>query len=372
MKALLLAPFLILGIPNTSVASEDISFKVNYKTMSDEFNRSIINANKAKKNNNIDLLCDEISNSVSIITHNQKGLEKFDESRDWNKLKNDLNTKYIEYDCFYGGSKPKNAYYSIAMNRFKAEDYEGAIKELSEAIEIDSSVSKYFNLRGVSKYRLKDYQGAIDDYIKAIDLDPKDEVLYLNRGNALRTVGDYKGSISDFSKAIELKPEQADYYNARGFTKSRAGDKRGAISDYKKATELDPDEELYSENLAIAEEKLKQNEKAKKRKSIKNTNTTKTIVTPTPEQEATCLKAEDFKGCMEYYSQSPKRKGGTGKAILRAIGAGLSGANFNSSGYQSRPNSTGASPTPTLTPYNPKPPTFQKYSNEYNQMWNPR
>ena len=53
--------------------------------------------------------------------------------------------------------------------------------------------------------------------------------------------------------------------------------------------------------------------------------------TPTPDQESNCLKAQDYKGCMEYYSQSPKRKGGTGKAILRAIGAGLSGVNFNSS-----------------------------------------
>ena len=64
MKVLLLAPILIMGIPSTSVASDDISFKVNYKNMSDEFSRSIINANKAKKNNDTDLLCNEISNSA--------------------------------------------------------------------------------------------------------------------------------------------------------------------------------------------------------------------------------------------------------------------------------------------------------------------
>ena len=170
------------------------------------------------------------------------------------------------------------------------------------------------------------------------------------------------------SEAIELKPESADNYNARGLSKSRSGDKRGAINDYKQAIKLDPNEKVYSENLASVEDWLKSKEQAEKRKAIKKKSIKNTKVTNT-DYNSICLKAQDYNGCMKYY----KKKGEcTGRKILRAIGAGLSGVNLNSSGYQSRPSFNGASSTPTLTPYNPKPPTFQKYSNEYNQMWNPR
>ncbi len=276
MKLLLLAPFLILVIPSTSIASNrNLNLYIDsFKPVSKEIDRSIKRANKAKRENNIQLLCEEITKNLTRIDANRSGLERLEPDRDWTEFKNVLTQKYSEYDCRTVNSTPDEIYFSSAKKKYKDKDYEGVIKDLTEAIKINSSVSNYFNLRGISKYELKDYQGAIDDYIKAIELDPKDAVLYSNRGNALRTVGDYEGSISDFSKAIELKPESADYYNARGFSKSRAGDYRGAISDYKKATELDPDEEVYSENLASAEEKLKytENSKSEQKVSIKKNN----------------------------------------------------------------------------------------------------
>jgi len=184
---------------------------------------------------------------------------------------------------------------------------------------------------------------------------------------------DYQGSISDLTKAIELKPENAGYYNSRGVSKFRAGDKRGAISDFKQAIELDPDEETYAENIASVEDDLKYQEEAKKRKAIKEKSIKDTKITNT-DYNSICLKAQDYKGCMDYYSQSPKKKRGPGGAILRAIGAGLSGARVNtgSSTTGSYANQNPNSYKYPGTPYNPTAPKpFNTNTNPSKNMWTP-
>jgi len=54
------------------------------------------------------------------------------------------------------------------------DDYQGAITDLSKAIELDSSFTWAYKSRGEFKGKLKDYAGAILDYDKAIELDPED------------------------------------------------------------------------------------------------------------------------------------------------------------------------------------------------------
>ena len=200
---------------------------------------------------------------------------------------------------------------------------------------------------------------------------------YFNRGmNKIDPrVRDYKGAELDFTKAIELNPTNDDYYFWRSsIRKLYLKDRQGACLDYQKQAELGS---IYGKNKAggrwckkLLDEIANTGSDNEYLGSSSNAVSGNNIKIVTPEQEATCLKAQDYKGCMEYYSQSPKRKGGTGKAILRAIGAGLSGVRVNTSPV-GRPAAQ-PSYTPKLTPYNPNPPTFQKYSNEYNQMWNPR
>ena len=167
MKALILAPFLILSIPNASIASNRNLRIYNeiFKPVSKEIDRSIKRANKAKRENNIQLLCQEITQNLTRIDANRSGLESIEPERDWRNLRNVLNEKHIEYECVGGDAK---RYYSAGREKYNNKDYEGAISDLTKAIERNSSVSNYFNLRGISKYELKDYQGAIDDYIKAI------------------------------------------------------------------------------------------------------------------------------------------------------------------------------------------------------------
>jgi len=62
------------------------------------------------------------------------------------------------------------------------KDYQGAILDYSNAIEINSNYSKAYFARGIVKLLLDDYQGAINDYTKVIKIDPNYSRAYFNRG----------------------------------------------------------------------------------------------------------------------------------------------------------------------------------------------
>ena len=64
-----------------------------------------------------------------------------------------------------------------------------------------------------------DMNGAIADLSRAIDLDPKSEPAVYRRGAFKLQKGDCDGAIMDLSRAIELSPNTADYYNDRGLAK---------------------------------------------------------------------------------------------------------------------------------------------------------
>ena len=63
--------------------------------------------------------------------------------------------------------------------------------------------------RGLVKSEFKDYNGAISDYTQAIEINPNDATAYYNRGSVKYNLKDYNGAISDYTKAIEINPNFA-------------------------------------------------------------------------------------------------------------------------------------------------------------------
>ncbi|MBM2833395.1 MAG: Tetratricopeptide 2 repeat protein [Candidatus Brocadiaceae bacterium] len=102
----------------------------------------------------------------------------------------------------------------------------------------DTELGGSYFKRGNDKYDSQDYTGAVKDYSKAIELNPKYASTYNNRGSAKAKLQDYTGAIQDYSKAIELNPKYASAYNNRGNAKESLKDKQGALADYSKAGEL--------------------------------------------------------------------------------------------------------------------------------------
>ncbi len=193
---------------------------------------------------------------------------------------------------------------NVLLKKHKAKDYKGAVNDYTEAIRWNPSKHYYFLWRGMTKANMGNHKGAIRDLTKGIAISPTCSACLSSRGDSKFKTKDYKGAITDTTKAIELDPNRAIPYLIRAWAKYELGDYSGAVSDSKISVELDPERNIKSgiSTYELFKKALKrQNTKPEKvaRKNIKT-------VTPTPDQEATCLKAKDYKGCMEYYSKNPK------------------------------------------------------------------
>ncbi len=116
--------------------------------------------------------------------------------------------------------------------------------------KVEDNAETYYN-RGVGWHEKGDYDKAISDYTNAIELDPKLADAYVNRGLAYaRGKGWYDRAISDSTKAIELNPRDALPYNNRGLAYKGKGQYDRAISDYNKTIELNPRDAWTYNNLS--------------------------------------------------------------------------------------------------------------------------
>jgi tetratricopeptide (TPR) repeat protein len=120
-------------------------------------------------------------------------------------------------------------------------NYDAAIADCTEAIQLDPSNAPAHATRGEA-YRLKqEYEKAFADLNVAIILDPKQAMPYSRRGAILVVRRDYDKAITDFDTAIRLDPELAMAYGCRGDAYCNIHDYIKAIDDYNKAIRLKPD-----------------------------------------------------------------------------------------------------------------------------------
>lgn len=80
--------------------------------------------------------------------------------------------------------------------------------------------------------------GAIADLTKAIELNPRDANGYLYRGAVRNAKKDYIAAVTDFSKAIEINPRLIDAYKSRAIAYRALGKIDLADANEKKAAEL--------------------------------------------------------------------------------------------------------------------------------------
>ena len=97
------------------------------------------------------------------------------------------------------------AFYIIrGEKKLKSNNYYGAIKDFSRAIEIDPYNGLAYDYRGLSKWNIQDLEGALYDFNKAIEIEPYNGAPYNNRGMVLNAMGDSYLACQDFKKAVSL------------------------------------------------------------------------------------------------------------------------------------------------------------------------
>ena len=121
-------------------------------------------------------------------------------------------------------------------------DYDRALADYTESIEIDPKNPLTFNARGYAYHSKGDYEHAIADYSKAIEINPKLTFAYRYLGNAYEAKGEHDRAIANYDKVIEIDPKDAWAYHGRGYAYYSKGDYDRAIADYSKAIEIDPND----------------------------------------------------------------------------------------------------------------------------------
>ena len=112
-----------------------------------------------------------------------------------------------------------------------------------------TTMKSYCDSGNLKKDRFEDFEGAIKDYTKAIEINQNYSSLYYNRGTALLNISDFEKAIKDFDKAIELESHISEYYDGRATAKRDSGNKKGAIEDFTESIKLNPENSSTIINL---------------------------------------------------------------------------------------------------------------------------
>src|ERR1700739_4563989 len=92
---------------------------------------------------------------------------------------------------------------------------DGCTALIQSGQENTSRLAEAFSDRGNAFFRKGDYDRAIQDYDQAIQLKPDFAQAFNNRGNALTRKGMFDLAIEDYGRAILLRPDYAMAFNNR-------------------------------------------------------------------------------------------------------------------------------------------------------------
>ena len=131
-------------------------------------------------------------------------------------------------------------YEFYALEAYRSEEYEEAIKNYDLAINLSSQDASLYNSRGRVKNEMKRYKEAILDFNKAIEMDPEQRHAFYDRGIAHYNLQWYEASIIDLNEVIEMNPDHTEAYTLRARAKHKMEQYNEAIADYSEVISRTP------------------------------------------------------------------------------------------------------------------------------------
>ena len=106
--------------------------------------------------------------------------------------------------------------YRGAARYWRKGEFDNAITDYTEAVELDPEYAEVYNYRGFAYLNNGDIDKAIADYTKAIGIDQELTEAHKDRAAAYLGNSDFDEAIKDYTKAIQLDPDDTNIYNYRG------------------------------------------------------------------------------------------------------------------------------------------------------------
>jgi lipoprotein NlpI len=119
-------------------------------------------------------------------------------------------------------------------------DYEHAIQDFNEAIQLNPNDDKVLNNLGAAYMMQGDNDHAIQNYDKAIQLNPDYFIAIKNRAAAYADKGDFERAMVDYDRALKLNPQHSGALQTRGILHFFSEDYQGAAKDEKDSLQVDP------------------------------------------------------------------------------------------------------------------------------------
>lgn len=210
--------------------------------------------------------------SIRSYLENQTNAQVAQYKEQWNKCQSNEEMKKQDKSFKIKESRKEKAgkleYLDYVRRADRAEykhNYAEAIKQYTNAINLQPQNAMAYNNRGFLYGENRQYKEAIQDLNKAIELNLNFAEAYCNRGTVHIDLGqNYKDGIVDLSRAIELMPDFITAYNNRGFAYNAEGQYDKAIADLSKAILLNPKFEKAFCNRGFAYWKKEQYDEALK------------------------------------------------------------------------------------------------------------
>lgn len=164
--------------------------------------------------------------------------------------------KCVEINSGYG-----EAYYTRGIVLFEQGDYEGALADMTSAVNNGYTVAAAYNDKGSCNRMLEKYNEAIIDYTDAIAVEPK-AMYYCNRASIYAKMGRFDDAINDYTQAIVADNKYYKAYNGRGVAKANQEKYNEAIADFTLSLDVEPTYTSALSNRGIAYYKIREYDKA--------------------------------------------------------------------------------------------------------------
>jgi tetratricopeptide (TPR) repeat protein len=137
-------------------------------------------------------------------------------------------------------------------------NYDPAIDDYGQAINLNSNFARPFNNRGFAYLKKGDYDRALKDFDQAIKLSPDYTRAFTNQAETYLQRRDYQSALRDYDNAIRIQPELVPGLNGRCWTRAIMGELQSALADCNKALGIRPNDAATLDSRGLVYLKLGQ------------------------------------------------------------------------------------------------------------------
>jgi tetratricopeptide (TPR) repeat protein len=128
---------------------------------------------------------------------------------------------------------------------FEVQEFELALVDLRQALQLDAANAEAHRIRGEIFYRQERYPESLTEFSEVVELAPDDAQAYLDRGYTLYGMERYEEALEDLERAVKLDPDYEIAHSGRAFVLQVLGRHADAAEAWREALRIDPEDTSY-------------------------------------------------------------------------------------------------------------------------------